>query len=95
MPVVVAFFGDSEFQLRNTNLVRPSSSFSNFEPFKIKQIHIDGLTTTNDEFINCDAIIVCSGYKYDFSFLGNVIELSDCNKKGDCSIYTLVPNIIS
>ena len=41
-------------------------------PSKVEK---SGVHTTNGDFIECDSIIVSSGYEYDFSFLDNLIKL--------------------
>ena len=47
-----------------------------------KSVHDTGVITNNNDKIECDAIIVSSGYQYDFSFLGDRLKLSECGKKG-------------
>ena len=47
-----------------------------------KSVHETGIITNNNDEIECDSIIVSSGYQYDFSFLGDRLKLSECGKKG-------------
>merc|ERR1719259_53041 len=44
-------------------------------------VHETGIITNNNDEIECDSIIVSSGYQYDFSFLGDRLKLSECGKK--------------
>ena len=52
-----------------------------------KSVHATGIITNNNYEIECDSIIVSSGYQYDFSFLGDRLKLSECGKKGRFKIY--------
>jgi len=46
------------------------------------EVRSNGVVTTNGDFIESDAIIVSSGYEYDFSFLpAEMASLSKCAKK--------------
>ena len=45
-------------------------------------VHETGIITNNNDEIECDSIIVSSGYQYDFLFLGDRLKLSECGKKG-------------
>merc|ERR1719259_146867 len=49
-------------------------------------VHETGIITNNNDEIECDSIIVSSGYQYDFSFLGDRLKLSECGKKSKKSL---------
>ena len=51
----------------------------------------NGVVTTRGDFIECDSIIVSSGYEYDVSFLNGLISLSDCSKKMNNLYRQIVP----
>ena len=47
-----------------------------------KEVKPNGVLTNNNELIECDFILLASGYCFDFPFLDeNVIEYSACKKK--------------